>query len=177
MIIWLYVWWLKWSNFEAQLWSDAPLSGASNLPISCVLHSIALTYVDATGRLTTIMWCDSFWQLSNHSVCVLICAHSNTITWWETWLTTITSHDISNIPNNCGEPCLLKNRSAPGFPGGADSRPVRWSSTYFRATYYTPYLTNMNIHWKTSLKVRWKMPLTIHDDFWGVDLWRAIFRP
>ena len=30
--------------------------------------------------------------------CFSICAHSNTITWWETWLPTMTSHDISSFP-------------------------------------------------------------------------------
>ena len=27
------------------------------------------------------------------------------------------------------------------------------------------------------LKIRWKMPLKIHDDFWGVDFWCAIVCP
>ena len=35
----------------------------------------------------------------------------------------------------------------------------------------------MKFRWNTSLKVHWNMPLTIRDDFWGVDLWRAVVWP
>ena len=38
-----------------------------------------------------------------------------------------------------------------------------------RAKYYTPAITQMNIHWKMSLKVHWTIPVQIHwarDNFW-----------
>ena len=35
----------------------------------------------------------------------------------------------------------------------------------------------VTMRWKLPLEIRWKLPLRIHDDFRGVDFWRAVFRP
>ena len=50
------------------------------------------------GRLKTIMWCDDFWAVLQSGDCFSTYVHSKTITWWEKWLTTITSHDSFNFP-------------------------------------------------------------------------------
>ena len=43
-----------------------------------------------------VMWC--LFSVFQSGDCLLICVHSNTITWWEQWLTTISSHDIFSFP-------------------------------------------------------------------------------
>ena len=40
----------------------------------------------------------ALWQLSSDRF--LTCARSNTIAWWEKWLTTIASHDMASPPTN-----------------------------------------------------------------------------
>ena len=60
------------------------------------------------------MWCDDFWIVVQSGDCFCICADSNTITWWEKWLTTITSHDRFNFPIMfvCGLPVVLITQSS-----------------------------------------------------------------
>ena len=57
--------------------------------------------VHVNGRLTTIMWCDGFWQLSNQVIVVWYAFVKKAITWWDKWLTTITSHDRFSFPSKC----------------------------------------------------------------------------
>ena len=39
------------------------------------------------------------------------------------------------------------------------------------------YNWQVKFRWSMPLESHWKMPQKIHDDFWGVDLWCAIFCP
>ena len=59
-----------------------------------------------------VMWW--FLAVSQSGDCCLICVHSNTITWWDKWLTTISSHDRFSLPNRCYRP-RLRHRHIPRY--------------------------------------------------------------
>ena len=59
-------------------------------------HAIVATrYHCETDNYHVTWWLLAVFQSGG---CCLICAHSNTLTWWTQWLTTTTSHDRFNFP-------------------------------------------------------------------------------
>ena len=74
------------------------LSPGSPGPIACCLYAYHCLCYYVVGKLKTIMWCVDCWLFSNQVIVCFICSHSNTITWLEKWLTTITSHKRFNFP-------------------------------------------------------------------------------
>ena len=64
-------------------------------------------------------------------------------------------------------------------------RPTSWNTTSLNTQVCPPtkrssggkYHWHMKLCWKMLLRIHWKMPMEIHDAFWGVDFWCAIFRP
>ena len=74
------------------------------------LSQAMLVGIMLVGRLGVILIIIILWETENYHVmwwllaafqsgdCFLIYVHSKTITWWDKWLTTITSHDSFSFP-------------------------------------------------------------------------------